>query len=345
MKFKNLWMLSIVAVFFFSCVSGPSPSGNGGGSRPAWMDDLNTLYPEDQFLAVIGEGDSLQKAKANAASDVALIFQNRITVDNTMESRYEELMSSGVLAGVSESTTITENINQQSNQELTNMKYGESWVDNMGRTYVIGYIDRFETGNLYKVRIEDQAKVVVHLLGRSNSQDTLLGRYAFLDAAFVVAMGNEVLIEQLDIINPAIKRVIHLGYNLADLKAQRADTASRMSFAIRVQGDIQNRIEPIIASIITDLGFVLGNGPLQVSGNFSMEQIDRANDFVNYKWYLSLNLVDDYGVPVVAFEADNISAGLTDTAAQSRVNKDVETEIQRVFNRELNQYFNSFIEK
>lgn len=343
MKLKAGIMLIVAALLLAACASGPETSS--GGNRPGWMDDVNSLYPAEQYLAVIGEGDSMSKAKANAASDVALIFQNQITVDNTMESRFDELMNNGVLASVSESTSMTENINQQSDQELTNMKYGESWVDDMGTTYVIGYIDRVETGNIYKVRIEDQARIVAHLIGRSMQQDTLLGTYAFLDAAFAVAMGNEVLIEQLDIISPAIKRTIYLGYNLADLKTARADTAAQMTFAIDVSGDPDNRIPPIIATVLTGMGFSISNGPLEINGDFSMEPVDRGNDFVNYKWYLSLNLVDDRGIPVLAFEADTISAGLTESAAQSRVNKDVETEIQRTFGRELNNYFNSYIEK
>lgn len=347
MKFLKYLFILMAALMFFGCVSAPESTGGGSNStkRPSWMDNLGETYPDDQFLAVIGEGDSLQKAKANAASDVSLIFQNKISVDNTMESRFEELMSSGVLQSVSESTTMTENINQQSNQELTNMKYGESWVDDMGKTYVVGYIDRMETGQIYKVRIEDQARVVGHLIGRAGNQETLLGRYAFLDAAFAVAMANEVQIAQLDIINAGIKRTIHLGYNLGNLKADRADLAMNMTFQVRVNGDVEGRIEPLINGVLTDMGFGISNGPLQIRGDFSMDKVDRGNDFVNYKWYLSLNLVDDRGIPVVSFEADTISAGMSDSAAISRTYKDVEKEIQRQFSSQLNGYFDSFIEK
>lgn len=343
MKFKVISIFVFLGVVF-SCASGPETGG--GEKRPAWMDDINSVYSEDAYLAVIGEGDSLQKAKANAASDVSLIFQNKISVDNTMQSRFAELVNNGVLDSVSESTVMKENINQQSVQELTNMKYGESWVDSMGKTYVIGYIDRMETGLLYKVRIEDQAKIVAHLLGRSMDQDTLLGTYAFLDAAFAVAMGNEVLIAQMDIINPAIKRTIHLGYNLGDLKTARADTAHRMNFQIQISGDSDNRVTPLVVGVVNDMGFgVAGNGPLRISGDFSMNKVDRGNDFENYKWYLALAMSDDRGIPVASFEADKISAGLSDSAAVSRTYKDLEEEIQRRFSRELNAYFNSFIEK
>jgi len=343
MKFRILPLL-LLASFVIGCASGPDTGS--GKKRPAWIDDINSAYPEDTYLAVVGEGDSLQKAKANAASDVSLIFQNKISVDNTMESRFAELVNNGVLDSVSESTVMTENINQQSTQELTNMKFGESWVDDMGKTYVVGYIDRMETGQIYKVRIEDQAKIVVHLLGRSMDQDTLLGTYAFLDAAFAVAMGNEVLIEQLDIINPAIKRVIHLGYNLGDLKTARADTAQRMNFRVQISGDSDNRVSPLVVGVINDMGFgVAGNGAMTISGDFSMNKVDRGNDFENYKWYLALTMADDRGIPVVSFEADKISAGLSDSAAVSRTYKDLEEEIQRRFSRELNAYFNSFIQK
>jgi len=338
MKNRVFILLAVFVFLIVGCSSSPQSSGK---KRPGWMDDLAS-YPEEQFLAVIGEGDSLQKAKANAASDISLIFQNKISVDNTMESRFEELITSGVLAGVSESTTMTENINQQSEQELTNMKYGETWTDDMGKAYVVGFIDRAETGQIYKVRIEDQAKIVGHLIGRSNNQETLLGTYAFLDAAFAVAMQNEILIEQLDIINSSVKARIHLGYNLGDLKAERADVAANMLFQINITGDTDNRISPLVVGVINGMGFGISeNGALQVSGDFSMNKVDRGNDFENYKWYLALTMVDDRGVPV----AYTISAGLSDSAAVSRVYKDVEKEIQKRFSRELNAYFNSFIEK
>jgi hypothetical protein len=159
-------------------------------------------------------------------------------------------------------------------------------------------------------------------------------------------MGNEVFIQQLDIISPDIKRTIHLGYNLGDLKASRADRAAAMSFAINVDGDVNNRVIPIINTVITGLGFPLSSdGVMQVNGDFTMDKVDRGNDFVNFKWYLFLDLIDDRGMPVLSFEGDFISAGMTESAAISRTYKDVEEEIQRQFRRELNNYFNSFIEK
>jgi len=347
MNWKTLGFILLATVMLFSCTSGPEVSNSGSGNkRPGWMDDLASEYPEDQYLAVIGEGDSLQKAKAGAASDISLIFQNKISVDNTMESRFNELMTDGVLDGVSESTSISENINQQSDQELTNMKYGESWTDEMGKTYVVGFIDRADTGQIYKVRIEDQAKIVGHLIGRAKNQNTLMGTYAFLDAAFAVAMANEVLIAQMDIIDSATKATIYLGYNLGDLKADRADVAARMNFKVDISGDTENRITPLVIGVVNDMGFGVSDaGPLQISGDFSMNKVDRGNDFINYKWYLALTMVDDQGIPVASFEGDKISAGLSDSAAVSRTFKDVEKEIQRNFSNKMNSYFNSFIEK
>ena len=339
----------LLILLLAGCASSPSSSGSSSGSRgkqPDWVTDIYSVYPEDEYLAVLGDGDSLSKAQAKAASNMALIFESRIVVDSTVESRFVEMRASGAFAGGTEETSVTDKISQLSDQTLMNMKYGESWTDSMGTVIVAAYLNRKETADLYKSRMNEQSQVLNRLISNGDKADSKLSRYAYYDSAYIIAMGNEVMREQLEIISPSAARVAGMGYDLESLRDNRTDAAGDMSFRMEFEGDDGGNAASVLSESLTDMGFsVSPGGEIAVKGSVRTEKVARSNDYENFKWYLVIDIVDERGNVILSVNESGISASTSESAALSRVNTDVKKTINKEFGRQFNSYLNSFVDK
>ncbi len=354
-KRYNFVLLSVVSIIVMllvsSCATGSSSStasaGRGGGKAPVWVSDKDSIYPPEKFLAEVGEGDSLKGAKSNAAGAIAQIFRTRVKVDSNIRTRYSEISGEdGVILGMVTQTDFDQSIDQSADQSLSNLKYGEAWTDEMGRVYTVAYLDRSETGNLYRSRIVDNDGRISELLGRARNQDEPLRRYAFLDAAHVYAEANRMLQEQLEIINmPMARSVIH-PYDLGELRAARADQASALKIRVEVSGDPEGRINAVLSDWVTGKGFTVSDGgDLFLTAVMSISPVKLDNSYENLSWELNLTLMDSSGYPAVSLPRQNRSSGVSASAAESRAYNDMAEMIQKDFDREFTNYLTSFLEK
>lgn len=334
-----------LVVLLAGCVSSSSPAR--GGKAPSWVSDKDSVYSPDKYLAELGEGDSLKGAKSNAAGAIAQIFRTRVTVDSEIRTRYSEITGEGgAILGMVTQTDFDQNIGQSADQSLSNLKYGESWTNEMGRVYTIAYLDRAETGNLYRSRIMDNDQRVSELLGRARSQNEPLRRFAFLDAGHVFAEANQTLLEQLEIINQPMARSVIPSYNLGDLRAAKADQAAALKIRVEVSGDPDGRIEAVLADWVTEKGFsVSAVGDLFLTAVVSISPIQLNNDYENLSWELNITLMDSLGYPAVSLPRQNRSSGISVSAAEARAYNDMAEMIQKDFNKDFMAYLTSFLEK
>ena len=349
MNKKILPGIFFLIILLAGCASSPSAAGSPAKrseKQPGWVTDITSVYPDDEYLAVLGEGDSLSKAQSKAASNMALIFESRIVVDSTVESRFVEMRSSGAFTGSSEETSVTDTISQLSDQTLMNIKYGESWTNSMGTVIVAAYLNRRETAELYRSRMNEQSQVLNRLKSNGDKADSKLSRYAYYDSAYVIAMANEVMREQLEIISPMTAKTAAMGYDLPEVKDARTNAADDMSFRMNFTGDDDGKAAAALSEALTGMGFsVAPDGDIAVNGSVRSEKIVRSNDYENYKWYLIIDIEDEAENVILSVNESGISASTSESAAKSRVNTDVKKVIDKEFNKQFNAYLNSFVDK
>ena len=324
------------------------PSGTSrGGKTPSWVEDKDSAYPPDRYLAEVGEGDGLRAAKADAAGAIAQIFRTRVQVDSTVATRYTEITGAkGETLGLANQTDVNETIGQTSDQTLFNLRYGESWTDGTGRTYAVAYLDRTETGNLYRSRIMENDQRTGELLNRARAQSEPLKRYAFLDAAAVMAEANGILLAQLEIINPAMARASQPANPLSDIRAARADQAAALKIQVEVSDDPDGSIRNLLADWASEKGFtVTPAGDMLLAGVYSLEPVQLNNGYENLSWLLSVSFLDSSGHPALAMEYKGRSSGVSASAAASRAYRDVAEAVSGGFEKEFQKYLDSFLEK
>lgn len=342
----GLTAFTLSALLLIGCATSDDPVSRGG-KEPAWITDRESVYPSDTYMAELGEGDTLDGARASAAGSLVQVFSTRITVDSTVRTRYSQITGEGgELLGLLSQTDIDEKIGQESDQSLSNLKYGDAWISDLGRVYTVAYLDRMETGMLYRQRILDNNTRIRELRQRADSQDDPLRRFAFLDAALVSADMNRVLIEQLEIINNPMARSLLLDYDMGDLKNERDEQGRALRVRIEVFGDPEGRIGAMLTDWVTGRGFTASEqGDLFLSAMVALNTVDLNNDFENLSWELNLALLDFFGNPAVTLPAANRSSGISKTAAENRAWLDMSRTITRDFDRAFNAYLDSFLDK
>ncbi|MBB6481106.1 LPP20 family lipoprotein [Spirochaeta isovalerica] len=340
MKLLKIAGILTIVLLLFSCVTTSGSSTR----RPGWMDDKHSLYPEKDYMVEIGQGASLKDAKRNAAASLAQIFKTSIKVETTVQTRYKEFSSGGSVQ-TSEETNFDENITQLADQELINVNFGESWTNELGQVHVIAYIDRQETAQIYRGRIMENDQTVRSFLSRSGEQSSLLRKYAYLDAAYVVAQANRGLREQLEIINMMMSRTVMMSYDLDDIRNSRRELAQSMTFRVFVENDVTGNVSAVIADELTSLGFVIDPaGLLSVSGSVSLETVKLDNKYENMKYYLNIDIADEQGLPVVSLEENDRVSAMSLSDVENRAYLEIEKVVKKELVGKLIDYFDSFVQ-
>ncbi|MFP4565320.1 MAG: LPP20 family lipoprotein [Spirochaetaceae bacterium] len=355
----RITMLALAAVVFLvGCASGPGPAGGGasggssgdGGVRttaagepiPEWYENPKSVYPDDQYLSAVGSGDTRRSAEQDALGALSQIFEARVTVDNRVNERYREI--AGASGNFSESDVrLANSVNVQSDQRLVNVQYGESFTDSQGRVHVIAYMNRMETGRVYRDLIRKNAAQIERFLEEAETEERILRRFAFVSAANVIAQSNRALIDQLQIISAPLAATLQLPYDEQAVAERRLDVASEMAYRVNVSGGAASRVEEVVAGALSSEGFVVSSGgPLLVRGSAELEAAEGGR-YEEVRWYLNLEFVGPDGSTVVAFNQQDRASGVTEDAARSFAYGDIETVATEDFVGQVIGYFDSLV--
>jgi hypothetical protein len=334
----------VLTLLLMACAAQAKKKKKDG--PPAWLDNPQAVYNQHQYLSALGEGDSRSQAENMAAANLAKIFEQTVTSDETFMERYNEL-TKGNNTSMTHQNELTTNVNVQAGQTLMNIQYGESYTDNLGRTHVIAFLDRLKTGELYEQRINENTAQVRYFYNQSTSSQDAIERYAAMNAAATYVVANEVLLKQLDIISPTTKEFVELGYNAPEIKQQAAELARGISFSVNLAGDDEGKMGIIIKELMTDYGFVIADaGILATTGSITMEETDLNRDnlvFVRYD--LQLLLKDASGITIVAYNDNGREGHTSFPEAKARAYKYLGKEIRKEFKKKLDAYFTGYMQR
>ena len=350
-KQPGLKILNLISGFLliFSCATGSSSDSRNTGSPPKWMSDRNSVYPESRYLAETGEGDRLRDAKANAASSIVQVFSTRIQSDSTVQTLYNELTNADKTPiSVTRETNINQNITQSADQSLINLRYSDPWTDKMGRVYIIAYLDRLETGNIYRQRIIEIQKRVTELLQQADTLTAPIRRFAVTNAALTHSLTAESMMEQLEIINAPMARASAPSYNPGTVKQKRQNSATALNVFIDIADDNTEALNNTLSDWASRQGFTLSltqdSANLVILTSIKIKPVKLNNNYENLAWELNLSANNSQRKTVFAFSRQGRSSGISKSAAITRVNTDISKSLSKSLDQEFRSYLSSFIE-
>jgi len=314
----------------------------GSGSRPSWMENPHRKYPMKYYIAAVGEGDSLSDAQSVAAGNLAKIFKTEIDVEEHLDERYFELI--GDKNSYQEKTKFDRHVRINLSMNLVNIQYAESYKDNTGRIYALAFINRSKTAAIYKTRLAENDERTSAFVKLAESSVPSV-RYAAISAAESVSRGSQLLLEQLDIIAPSVKKSIFMSYKHDDLVRQLTEAAEMVHFNISIDNDEEGKIRGALESLITDMGFVINRqSEFKIKGSLTFEDTDLKREnitFIRYK--AKLDLIDIGGRTVVSVSKKGREGHISEKEARARCIRTIESMVNHDFKIKIQNYFDGLV--
>ncbi|MGC8653967.1 MAG: LPP20 family lipoprotein [Candidatus Kryptoniota bacterium] len=316
---------------------------NAQENKPVWIDHPEKNYPSSDYLVAVGTGDSRKEAENVALANLSKIFESNIKLDETINSRYSELIKSESQSSLENKTDVNKQISVSSNQILYNVRYPEAFTDNLGKVYVLAVLEREPTAEIYMKSITDNERRIYRLINSGNDNSDPLKKYAYYEAANVVSQVNNRLINQMRIINP--------GYQYADtlnnpdkINELCKSAQERIPFVISVRGNDSDKVIPVIAGAVNQLGFpVAQKGALKIQCSERVEEIDlnRPEKFV--RWSYEFSILDSTGKVIISALENGREGHVTYGEAVARGQRTMNERITAKLKREIMAYFDKLV--
>lgn len=338
-------IIIIIAFMVFACTGINNAEAKKKKTKnPDWLVNPNSVYPEAYYLVAVGEGDSRTDAENMAAGNLARIFESKVKADQTVSTRYNEIVNSKGTKS-SETTDINTNVNVSSNQSLINLNFAESYTDAMGKVYVIAYMERMKTGSIYEERINEASSRIVKFIKESEQTKNYIRSYAYLNAATLFNAQVQVMMQQLEIISSSTKSMIELGYDDVELSKKLQFAADNVTFSIDIQNDQDNKIKIVLQDLFTSMGFKLSDsGLLKVKGQIDFSETDmKRDDYIFVRYDLQLQIIDDREDVIAALNEKGREGHTSYSEALARTVRKLESKIDKKLQKKVVQYFDNLV--
>lgn len=335
MKIKKILFYILLLLAITTILSAKKTKHN----KPDWIQNPSINHPNQLFLTSVGDGSTKREAEANAQAGLSRIFESKISVENTFKERFKEVTSSKETSSESE-TEMNKQVRIDSEQTLFNINFAEYYTDKLGMVYVLAYIDRFKTADIYEEKIQKINDSIKFYLSKNEQETDLIEKYSILNIASLLSLKNEILLEQLSIISSDTKNMISLDYSHDEIISQLQKVAKKISFSVSIKNDNLGKVGKNIESYLSKEGFTISkNAVLSITGEISFDKVELNRDQKFIRWTLSLNLENQNGVSLLTIFEKGREGHISYEEAQERCYRTINKKILTDFNRKLTEFF------
>ncbi len=339
----QLFVLLTVVLIGASCASGPQQAADRRpGEAPLWMLDLQSTYPEDQFVAAVEFGSSERDARNLATGALARRFNLNVESNVEVQERIQQITRESEFYAQEETDSLKTVNTSTGNIEFANLEFSDTFTDPRGRVHVVAYLNRSETGQIYRKRIQKDARLIRSLVQRSQNADTNLIRFALLDTALTISRNGDQLVSLLEIIHPGMAAIAAAELNSPVLLELRDDAAGEIAYRISIAGDEDGKLESTAASVLSDFGiYPSPGGSLVFTISVLSEEVEVNPQFKSLRWTLSANLADDNGVSIVNLHKESRENAISISEAKAFSLVAIEKSLAREFGGKFTAWIDS----
>ncbi|MDR3116000.1 MAG: hypothetical protein LBU25_10840 [Treponema sp.] len=248
MSKKYILILSYTAISLISVYAAAVPS---------WYPDPNRVYPKSQYISALGIGSNEREAKAAAMSDIALYFKSSIQVENDLILHYNQVMEGKYLQ---ESRKIEEkNVTRiNSMAEFRGIRFTVPWYNETDKEwFIVGYIDKEESLEIWKKRIDVNRMFIDTLIAQGNQQEESLFRYRYIRQAFLLAQIMEADIRACGEIVNSIGQFAEILEFTQRIIAEYHNFRVHLTFDIHIQGDRESGVQLKLGELLEKHGYTV----------------------------------------------------------------------------------------
>ena len=296
--------------------------------RPQWVSDRLEAFPEHLYISAVGIGSSVQEAKNDGISQLALYFNTRVQSEQRTNLYVQE--------NESKKRTAQSDISVSSNVELPNLSFTSPYFNKSRSEYLIcTYIDRSSAAEFYRQKLEQNLSLVQNILDRAKEKTSSLSTISSLsDGRQKLTESNEFLKNYM-----ALSKNPKETYSVQILKFQKeidslfSAARKNATFLVQIKGDENETIKTILEEILESQNFIVSErSSYRISG--SMNIVFSENDIALFaRPSISLSIIDrKTGETVYTYKRQYPKWGhKTKDAAKSKAIAEVEKDLRENF--------------
>ncbi len=341
-KHFSIAVAVLAFVILGSCASAPVAAQvtRSSANAPSWLSNLDNGYPDKVYVAAVGTGDNRRSAESAAAGALASRFKVSIKVDTNAQQRYREIVKQNQNYS-EEERNIIQNVSTSSNESLLNLRYSEPYSDSRGTVSIVAYIEREPTAQLYRKIVEKDAQTIASLKSRAGTAVSSIVAFALYDSAIQVSLNDDSIVEKLQLIHPATAFALASKVDTAGLLRARDEIASKLSYRLTVDGDVDGKIASIVRKTLTDLKLVANQaGKLGVNAFILIEPTEVNPRFKSVRWTITVALTDETGATIANLFKESRENAISEQEARAFAIKSIEKAVASDFVKEFNKYLN-----
>ena len=340
-NFSFVLCFGLLCVCLSACGSSPK--------KPAWVNSIDSVYSNDQYVAAVGTGNDRQMAEKSAFGNLIARFGQSIQVDEKISLSYQEAVKSGVTTGWTQDTNVQNTIATSASMDtLVGAEIKETWFESSTNThYAAAVMEKDTAARLYTGMINANLTMINNLTSMSQAEkDTLEGfsRYQF---AAMIADINTSYGNLLKVIGTAPPAGMKPG---DDYRLEAVNITKAIPIAVTVKGDRAGRIQGAISRALADLGFRSGVSNSRYTVDAELSITEDVYPTSPYKWaryVVTASLVDTVPLRVVLvpFSISDREGQNTYDLAVNRALGKVEDIIAYDFKDLVNDYLSRLLPK
>ena len=280
---KKLFLfLSLFSLLSFLAFAKTTP-------MPAWVTDYRSVFPDSEYLAQRGTGDSSEKAITDASGALARYFQ--MTVNANISTTMTE-----------EKTSVVDEVQVRSDVELFGMQFTEPYhLKKDKRWYAVAYIKRSDAWTQYKPKVDQSSRTFTGKYKKIEEEKDHFSRIALCRNAWESAMELLTKLEYARIISPKDEAAYKGDRDrIAKIPVLLDEARSNCTIYLDCPGDYNNMLTTSISAAFTKAGMtvlknqasakyicnvdvdnnVIGSDPLSISPSISIKMADQAGKAV-----------------------------------------------------------------
>ncbi|HZK20418.1 MAG TPA: LPP20 family lipoprotein [Treponemataceae bacterium] len=257
-SFVSIGLFCAFVFLYNSCVTNTHLDGSSK-TAPEWVINVNTVYPNSDWLAAVGYANDRVSAENQAVAQLGKSIKQRVEAETiarqTLESAGAERVNlqkqTQLISAYSASITT-----QSVLDEIAGIRIKEVWTASDRTVYAVAAVNRDEAGRYYAEKIAQyESAINSEILYAINHEATFDAVNSMIHAA-TLAQETEPFIDILSVVHPSLYKKIDLSYQSAqavEVLAQRE--VQKIVVGVYVAGDVSGRIAQAFANQIAQAGF------------------------------------------------------------------------------------------
>ena len=260
---------------------------------PVWVNDYRSVFPDSEYIAQRGSGDSAEKAITDASASLARYFQ--MTVNANISTTMTE-----------EKTTVVDEVQVKSDVKLFGMQFTEPYrYKKEKKWYAVAYIKRSDAWTQYKPIVEQSSKTFIEKYRKIIEEQDSFSQIALCQNASEA--GKELMsrLEYARIISPKNEASYQSDRDrVAKIPVLFDEAKGKCIIYLDCPGDYNNVLMAAVSSAFSNAGMTVSKSKSQANYICTIDVDDNVtgSDPLTINPAVSIRMVDLSGRAVYSHE-------------------------------------------